>query len=71
MKDRILREEETKMRTGRSRVQRWRDVKAGKFPAPIQLGPRAIGWRESDIDAWLNSRPAVEYANSGKRDGNS
>jgi prophage regulatory protein len=29
---------------------------AGDFPPPIQLGPRAIGWRQADIDAWVESR---------------
>lgn len=29
----------------------------GDFPVPIKLGPRAIGWLRSDIDAWLASRP--------------
>jgi prophage regulatory protein len=29
---------------------------AGDFPPPLHLGPRAIGWLQSDIDAWLESR---------------
>jgi prophage regulatory protein len=31
-------------------------VKAGKMPAPIKLGDRAVGWIESEIDAWLKER---------------
>jgi predicted DNA-binding transcriptional regulator AlpA len=27
------------------------------FPAPVRLGPRAVGWRWSDLDQWTNSRP--------------
>ncbi|UVT20108.1 MAG: AlpA family phage regulatory protein [Nitrospira sp.] len=27
------------------------------FPRPIKLGPRAIGWLKSDIEAWLAGRP--------------
>lgn len=61
---RILREPEVKARTGKSRVQRWRDIRSGKFPAPVQLGPNSIGWREADIDAWLNLRPTVSWAPS-------
>jgi len=62
--DRILRESEVKQRTGLSRVQRWRRVRAkpSTFPAPVQLGPNSIGWRKSEIEAWLNSRPTVAYA---------
>ena len=62
--DCILREAEVKCRTGLSRVQRWRKVRDGSFPAPVQLGPNSIGWRESDINVWLASRPAVMWAPS-------
>lgn len=34
-----------------------RMIERGEFPAPIQISPRAIGWRKSDIHAWLSSRP--------------
>lgn len=34
---------------------------AGDFPQPIQLGPRAIGWRQADIDAWLKSRTRQDH----------
>lgn len=59
---RILREPEVKARTGLSRVSRWRLVRSGQFPAPIQLGPNTIGWREDDIDAWISNRAAVPWA---------
>ena len=32
-------------------------VSRGLFPAPIALGPRRIGWLESDVQAWILSRP--------------
>ncbi len=48
-------------RTGKGRVQRWRDIKAGKFPAPVEIGANRIGWFEDKIDAWLNSRPRRTY----------
>lgn len=31
-------------------------VKAGKMPAPIKLGDRAVGWVEEEVDAWLTER---------------
>ncbi|WP_321965191.1 AlpA family transcriptional regulator [Paraburkholderia sp. J7] len=31
-------------------------VKRGEFPAPVRLGARAVGWRESEIGDWLASR---------------
>lgn len=36
---------------------RW--VKAGKAPAPVRLGERAVAWRLSEIREWLDSRPVV------------
>lgn len=34
-------------------------VKLGTFPAPIKLGPKAIGWRMSAIKNWLDTRKSV------------
>ena len=31
-------------------------VKAGRFPAPVKLGVRSVGWRLSDVQGWLDSR---------------
>ena len=33
-------------------------MKSGDFPQPIKLGPRAVAWRRSELDAWINSRPS-------------
>jgi prophage regulatory protein len=27
----------------------------GSFPKPVSLGARAIGWRKSDIQNWLDN----------------
>ena len=35
-------------------------VKAGEFPRPIKLGERAVGWRHSDVEAWLESREPAQ-----------
>jgi prophage regulatory protein len=54
---RILRLPETRHAVGgvcRTTIYDW--VKAGRFPRPVKIGPRAIGWRESDIAEWLASR---------------
>ena len=57
----ILRSNAVTKRTGKSRVQIWRDVKAKKFPAPVDLGPNSIGWFEDEVDAWMASRPRRTY----------
>jgi prophage regulatory protein len=38
----------------------WRWMRDGKFPAAVEVGGR-IAWLESDIDAWMLSRPRREY----------
>jgi prophage regulatory protein len=47
---------------GYCRIHLNRLVKAGEFPAPIQLSPNRIGWRQSDIEGWLESRPMKPLA---------
>jgi prophage regulatory protein len=34
-------------------------VKRKEFPAPVKLGARAIGWRRSDVEAWLADRQSA------------
>lgn len=31
-------------------------VAEGRFPAPVRLAVRAVGWKRSDVMAWLDSR---------------
>lgn len=38
----------------RSRASVWRDVKAGRLPQPIAIGPQARRWRVADVRAYLN-----------------
>ena len=57
----ILRPKEVQKLIGKSRVQIWRDVRAGRFPAPVILGPNSVGFYEDEITAWLASRPRRIY----------
>lgn len=59
---RILRWPDVYNLIGRSRTQVWRDIRADKFPAPVQLGPNAVGWYSDEIAAWQESRPRAAYA---------
>ena len=34
----------------------------GRFPKPMKLGERAVGWPEVEITAWLESRKAARDA---------
>ena len=55
--DRLLRLPEVLQLTGLSRSTLYRKVKEGDFPCPVKLGKRAVGWRESEVIAWINARP--------------
>ncbi len=52
----ILRLPAVKTRTGLSRSTIYLRVSECLFPKPINLGARAVGWLESEIDGWLASR---------------
>ena len=53
---RILRLPEVKNRTGLSRSTIYQRSAAGDFPPRIHLGPRAVGWLESDVTRWLSEQ---------------
>ena len=44
------------------RVTLWRDVRAGRFPAPVKLGPARIAWHAREVETWIASRPRAAYA---------
>lgn len=47
--------------TGLGRSTIYRMVAAQKFPSPVRLSARAVAWRQSDLNAWSESRPAVTH----------
>jgi len=65
----ILRRKQVLARTGLSRSTIYLYIKAGAFPKPVALGPRAVGWLESDVNGWLAARVAEtrDEANCRKR----
>lgn len=54
--EKILRRPAVEDRTGLSRSSIYESITAGTFPPPVKLSARAVGWRKSDIDAWIESR---------------
>ncbi|MBC2836427.1 helix-turn-helix transcriptional regulator [Paragemmobacter straminiformis] len=62
MPDMILRRPTVQLRTGLSRSAIYDAMAKGKFPKPIQIGTRAVGWAESEIEAWLEARKAARAA---------
>ncbi len=56
--ERILRLPNVVKLTGisRSRIYVYMDREADPFPRSIKLGPNMVGWRKSEIEAWLDAR---------------
>ncbi len=52
----ILRLPAVKSATGLSRSTIYLRITQGTFPKTVSLGARAVGWLESEINEWLNSR---------------
>ncbi|MEJ1381087.1 MAG: AlpA family transcriptional regulator [Candidatus Sedimenticola sp. (ex Thyasira tokunagai)] len=52
----ILRLPTVKARTGLSRSTIYLRISEGRFPKPISLGGRAVGWVEAEINDWLNQQ---------------
>jgi prophage regulatory protein len=52
----VLRLPTVKSRVSLSRSSIYAAIAKNAFPSPIKLGERAVGWLESDIEAWLTSR---------------
>jgi prophage regulatory protein len=59
----ILRLPQVEQRTGLSRSTLYQYMKDGYFPKPVPLGPRAVGWLESDVGDWIATR--VQIARNG------
>ena len=54
---RILRLNEVKVLTGLSRSTIYAEIAKGKFPRQVKLtGARSVGWYESAIAQWIESR---------------
>jgi prophage regulatory protein len=47
---------EVVLRTGLSRATIYRQVATGEFPAPYQLSKGRVGWKEVEVEEWLDSR---------------
>jgi prophage regulatory protein len=71
--EKILRLPEVKAVTGKSRSSIYQGMADGSFPQPVALGARAIGWRESDLEAWLQllqtKRAALDCNTTTRRKG--
>ena len=59
MSERLLRRREVEEIAGLSRASIYRLMKDGGFPLSIRVSKTAVRWKESDIYAWIQSRPVT------------
>lgn len=52
--------------TGLSHVTQWRMEKRGEFPQRRQISPGRVGWLESEVLEWMNTRPVSELPSPKK-----
>lgn len=57
---RILRINEVTKIVGLSASSIWRMEREGRFPKKIKLLKNAVGWSESEIEAWMETRKVVK-----------
>ena len=51
--ERIVRLKTVLYRTGLSRATIYRKIAGGTFPSQVRISINGAGWRESDIDRWI------------------
>ena len=55
-----------------SRQEIWRRRRLGSFPRPVRIGPRRVGYRAEEIQAWLDAlraeRDGQSESEGGQRD---
>lgn len=62
---RILRLPDVKAKTGFGRSTIYGLMANGEFPQSIRIGAHAVGWLESDIDQWIETRRIGAVYESG------
>ena len=57
--DRLLSEKEVLTQVPWGRTTLWRQVRDGHFPAPREISDNRKAWLESELAAWVESRPVA------------
>jgi prophage regulatory protein len=54
--ERLIRLPSVLERVGVSRSTLWSWVREGRFPPPVRLGLRAVAWKSTSVDRWIEER---------------
>ena len=53
----LIARHEVERRVGLTRSSIYDAMRKGEFPLPLKVGAKAVRWKSSDIEAWMDSRP--------------
>jgi len=67
--DRIVRMKTVLARTGLSKSTIYRKISEGTFPPRIRISIHGAGWKESDIDRWVENPVAWRPVNDNEDPG--
>ena len=56
--NRIIRLPEAMSISGLRRATIYKKMSSGEFPRQVHMSPRAVGWIESEVEAWRQARIA-------------
>ena len=62
---RFMRLAEVKHQVGLGRTAIYDGVKQGTFPAPVNLGARAVAWLSDEVTAWMDARIEASRSQRG------
>ncbi|APY15186.1 AlpA family phage regulatory protein [Brucella sp. 10RB9214] len=65
--DRIIRLNTVLSRTGLSKSTMYRKIKESTFPAQLRISINGAGWKESDINRWVENPVARRAGNDKER----
>ena len=59
--NRLIRMAELRSVVGLGHSQIYVLMAKNKFPKPVQISERAVGWRSDDIQQWIDAKERVKY----------
>jgi prophage regulatory protein len=66
LKDPIIKEKQREFLTSVSRSQAFKLERLGLFPQHIELSANTVGWKLSEVLAWIRYRPVVQFDLEGE-----
>ena len=62
---RLMKVDEVLEFTGFGMSTLYRRMSDGDFPRPVQVGPRAVRWKDTDIEAWVEQLTTRDGVKTG------